>query len=143
MRFISLLPLLLLLSCGSPALIPQGSLATQILRPRAAYPGMLTNQTCGAYAKNSSTCLQELVIKYDITDQATRDKLRQLGFVCKMGGKQYHIDAATPRLFRTTSSCNWFTSIFGCQSVVTYLAINPFPPVTCFSPTSYDWDSIN
>lgn len=137
---LALLALLLLNSCGTPTIYPQGSLATQIVKSRTAYPGMLTNQTCGQYDKQ--TCTKEIVIQYDLTAQATRDALREQGFVCKMGGHQYKICADQPGFCHTVNTCNFFTGIFGCTPTVTVIPLSPMPQITCFSPSVYDWDSI-
>lgn len=91
-----LLPLFLLglvTGCSTPGerkIFPQGALIEQILVPRAGYPGALTSGSCEMFSKDN-TCLKFTILSYDLRDQATRDELRDLDFICKIGEKRFTI----------------------------------------------------
>lgn len=137
---------LLLFSCSSPRLYPQGSLGDQILVARHHHEGKLTNRVCTKY--KGETCIEDSVIEYDLSSSVFREEARKLNFVCKVGGRQYKICPDQPGFCRTTYQKNWFQKIVGGgKKNVEYLSGSPTQTlidlhIRCFSETQYDWDSI-
>lgn len=84
------LSLLFLVSCVSPQVYLPGPLLEQILVPREGYTG-LTNGYCAEFS--GSECKNFVVKSYDLSNKETRDILRELEFICKLGDKRFQICA--------------------------------------------------
>ena len=96
--------LVFLVSCR--ATIPiysHNALIDQILKVRAAYPGMLTNSACLEY-KNGK-CVSLDIIQYSLNDPEMRYKLIDLGFKCQVGGKRFRICRDRPGFCRWENKC--------------------------------------
>lgn len=67
----------------------QHVLSEQILKPRKGFEGFLTNRACLKYEKGD--CLNESIVKYDLSDSEFRRAVNEFNFICKIGGKRYKI----------------------------------------------------
>lgn len=89
MRPLLLFILFYAVSCSTPKVLDRGPVAELLLRPRKEYPDMLTNRRCVAYKPRTSTCTSWDTKTFDLNDQAVRDLLRNLRFVCNVQGARF------------------------------------------------------
>lgn len=143
-----LVPLALLLNnCGSEQIYPQHPLAQEILSPRPGHEGKLTNQSCLKY--EGENCTSWSVKDYDLSIQATRDELNNLGFICKIVGKRYKVCKDSIGFCRMTYQQNCFLG-FMCGDASETIGKFPMTPyqnvldanVKCFNEQYYDWEAM-
>lgn len=76
-------------NCTTKPLYQRGPTVTLVLRPRKGHDGKLTNQRCAQRKKYTAECLKFDTLEFDLTDQPTRENLRELKFVCNVRGERY------------------------------------------------------
>lgn len=103
MKKLSILAILVLISCGTPKIYNRNPLSEQRLVVRQGYPGKLTNQVCLEYKKDK--CVNWDVKTYDINDPAIRKQLNEFRITCNIAGERWRVCLEAPGYCRTTLKC--------------------------------------
>jgi len=78
-------------STKSPEILKRGDLKDLVLKPRTGHADYLTNQTCAEYKKDTNECIKWDLVKFHLLDRPTRERLRNLKFICNVNGQRFRI----------------------------------------------------
>lgn len=101
-----LLGLLILVGCVSAPSVRQ-PLIEQEIRVR---PDGFSNQIC-VKRNAKDECEQKDTVIYDLSDQATRDRLIEVKMICNVGGKRFRVCAKAPCLYSSKTNVVKFLGI--------------------------------
>lgn len=133
----------LLAGCGTtPVTQVQHELVDQILKPRAGYPGKLTNRSCLVF--DDGKCLKESILAHDLNDPQFRANANSLRFACKLADRHFKICLDKPGFCRFQEKACGFLGMDKCRKEIEYVPAEPYQflidsGVICFSEARYDW----
>lgn len=111
-RALALVGAAMLSACVSPTTaFPRHVLVEQLLKPRDGYTG-LTNRACETWSDTDGSCMSYKILEYKFENEATRQELNKLGFICNLAGKRYKICLDKPGLCRIHYEKRCFLGIF-------------------------------
>lgn len=91
--------LIMITGCTStPQLYPRSPLIDQEMRFRPSFDKGPTHQICAEIDPKTKNCARMDVATYDLTDQATRDRLVAVKLICKVGLDRMRVCPAKPGL---------------------------------------------
>jgi hypothetical protein len=94
-----------LLACSTQSNYTQSNFRDQRIAARPGCEGFLTNQVITRDGK--------LIIKYNISDAITRERLNESGFICHMNDRRFHICKDKPGICRVEHEClEWKNPLF-------------------------------
>ena len=95
----------------APKVWPENALINQILRVRSGHPSSLTNGRCVSYKQNEKTkhweCEDFRINTHSLADQAVRERLNELGFICSIGKKRFKVCMDKPGFCRFKTKSTW------------------------------------